>query len=67
MFAGGFDLKAAEAVCSGGDIDERDVWELERQAPIATQRLRAKIEEHRAADDQRELGAKPASPRPAAH
>lgn len=48
-------------------VYKRDVWELERQAPIATQRLRAKIEEHRAADDQRVLGAKPASPRPAAH
>ena len=28
VFAGGFDLHATEAVCSGGDIDKRDVWEL---------------------------------------
>lgn len=28
VFAGGFDLNATEAVCSGGDIDKRDVWEL---------------------------------------
>ena len=43
---------------------KRDVWELERQAPTATQRLRAKLEGHRAADKQRELGAKPESPGP---
>jgi CRP-like cAMP-binding protein len=43
---------------------KRDVWELERHAPIATQRLRAKLEEHRAADEQRELGAEPESPGP---
>lgn len=42
----------------------RDVWELERQAPIATERLRAKLEEHRAADEQRELGATPEAPGP---
>ncbi len=28
VFAGGFDLRAAEAVCAGGEIGERDVWEL---------------------------------------
>jgi predicted ATPase/class 3 adenylate cyclase len=28
VFAGGFDLGATEAVCSGEDIAERDVWEL---------------------------------------
>jgi CRP-like cAMP-binding protein len=41
---------------------KRDVWELERQAPTAIQRLRAKLEERRAADEQRALGAKPESP-----
>jgi predicted ATPase/class 3 adenylate cyclase len=28
VFAGGFDLRAAEAVCAGGDIDEYDVIDL---------------------------------------
>lgn len=36
---------------------KRDVWELERHAPTAAQRLRAKLEERRAADEQRERGA----------
>lgn len=35
---------------------KRDVWALDRQAPTATQRLRAMLEEHRAQDDQRALG-----------
>jgi CRP/FNR family transcriptional regulator, cyclic AMP receptor protein len=43
---------------------KRDVWELQRQAPIATQRLGAKLEEHRAADEQRKAGPKPESPGP---
>jgi CRP/FNR family transcriptional regulator, cyclic AMP receptor protein len=45
-------------------VYKRDVWALERQAPIATERLRAKIAEHRAADEQRQLGGKPGSPGP---
>lgn len=45
-------------------IYRRDVWQLERQAPIATERLRAKLETHRAADEQRGLGATPESPAP---
>lgn len=36
---------------------KRDVWELERQAPIATERLRAKLEHHRAADEERARGS----------
>lgn len=43
---------------------KRDVWQLEREAPIAIQRLRSKAEERRAANEQRELGAKPDSPGP---
>ena len=36
-------------------VYKRDIWALERHAPIAVQRLRAKLDEHRAADEQREL------------
>jgi CRP/FNR family cyclic AMP-dependent transcriptional regulator len=36
-------------------IYKRDIWALERRAPVAVQRLRAKFEEHRAADEQRAL------------
>jgi CRP-like cAMP-binding protein len=36
-------------------IYKRDIWALERRAPVAVQRLRAKFDEHRAADEQREL------------
>ena len=45
-------------------VYRRDVWDLERQAPIATQRLRAKLEERRAANELRELGEQPRSPGP---
>jgi CRP/FNR family cyclic AMP-dependent transcriptional regulator len=34
---------------------KRDVWELDRRAPLATQRLRTMLEERRAADAQRTL------------
>lgn len=43
---------------------KRDVWALERHAPIAVQRLRAKLAEHRAADEQRGLDERSASPGP---
>jgi CRP-like cAMP-binding protein len=33
---------------------KRDVWALDRQAPTATQRLRAMLDEHRAEDARRE-------------
>jgi CRP/FNR family cyclic AMP-dependent transcriptional regulator len=36
-------------------VYKRDIWALERHAPIAVQRLRAKLDEHRAADEQRGL------------
>jgi CRP-like cAMP-binding protein len=32
---------------------KRDVWALDRRAPVATERLRAMLEEHRAQDAQR--------------
>jgi len=38
-------------------VYKRDIWALERHAPGAVERLRAKLDEHRAADEQRELGA----------
>jgi CRP-like cAMP-binding protein len=38
-------------------VYKRDIWALERHAPVAVQRLRAKLDEHRAADEQRELDA----------
>lgn len=34
---------------------KRDVWALDRQAPIAAQRLRGVMERHRAADEERAL------------
>jgi CRP-like cAMP-binding protein len=34
---------------------KRDVWALDRRAPVAAQRLRAMLEEHRAHDAQRAL------------
>jgi hypothetical protein len=34
---------------------KRDVWALDRRAPVATQRLRAMVYEHRAEDAQRAL------------
>jgi CRP-like cAMP-binding protein len=34
---------------------KRDVWALDRRAPVATQRLRAMVDEHRAEDAQRSL------------
>jgi CRP/FNR family transcriptional regulator, cyclic AMP receptor protein len=34
---------------------KRDVWALDRRAPVATQRLRAMVGEHRAEDAQRAL------------
>jgi hypothetical protein len=34
---------------------KRDVWALDRRAPVATQRLRAMVDEHRAQDAQRAL------------
>lgn len=45
-------------------VYKRDVWQLEREAPIATARLRAKLEVHRAADEERKLCAPPESPGP---
>ena len=36
-------------------VYKRDIWALERHAPVAVQRLRAKLDEHRTADEQREL------------
>ena len=39
---------------------KRDVWALDRRAPVATQRLRAMVDEHRAQDAQRALAKKPA-------
>jgi CRP-like cAMP-binding protein len=35
---------------------KRDVWELDRRAPVMTQRLRAVLDERRAQDDERALG-----------
>jgi len=35
-------------------VYKRDIWALEHHAPLAVQRLRAKFDEHRAADEQRE-------------
>jgi hypothetical protein len=32
---------------------KHDVWGLERQAPVAAQRLRAALDEHRALDERR--------------
>lgn len=34
---------------------KRDVWALDRQAPVAAQRLRGVMERHRAADEERAL------------
>jgi CRP/FNR family transcriptional regulator, cyclic AMP receptor protein len=34
---------------------KRDVWALDRRAPVATQRLRVMVDEHRAQDAQRAL------------
>jgi hypothetical protein len=34
---------------------KRDVWALDRRAPVATQRLRAMVDERRAQDAQRAL------------
>jgi CRP/FNR family transcriptional regulator, cyclic AMP receptor protein len=39
---------------------KRDVWALDRRAPVATQRLRAMVDERRAQDAQRELARQPA-------
>ncbi|HUY59992.1 MAG TPA: cyclic nucleotide-binding domain-containing protein [Solirubrobacteraceae bacterium] len=38
-------------------VYKRDIWALERHAPVVVQRLRARLDEHRAADEQRELDA----------
>jgi hypothetical protein len=35
---------------------KRDVWELDRRAPVMTQRLRAVLDERRAQDAERALG-----------
>ena len=35
---------------------KRDVWELDRRAPVMTQRLRALLDERRAQDAERALG-----------
>lgn len=40
---------------------KRDVWSLDKRAPVATQRLRAMIEERRADDAQRALDAQRAA------
>ena len=34
-------------------VRDHHIWALERHAPVAVQRLRAKFDEHRAADEQR--------------
>ena len=39
---------------------KRDVWALDRRAPVATQRLRAMVDERRAQDAQRALAKQPA-------
>ena len=41
---------------------KRDVWTLEQRAPLTARRLRAKLEEHRAADQQRALDERRGTP-----
>jgi hypothetical protein len=43
---------------------KRDVWTLDRRAPVATRRLQAMLEEHRAEDAQRALAKERAGDEP---
>jgi CRP/FNR family transcriptional regulator, cyclic AMP receptor protein len=41
---------------------KRDVWAMAQRAPLAAQRLRAKLDEHRAADERRAIDKQRSSP-----